>query len=202
MPLFRIPRFVRYLLPFATWDVPNSKAIYLTFDDGPSAEVTDWILAQLEQFGCKATFFCTGTNAQQFPEKILSLRDKGHAIGNHSMHHENGWRTSTALYVKSVENTIPLTSTLFRPPYGKLSLSQFLQLRKQTSIIMWSWMSYDFDHTVPLSKVMESLKKNLQPGAILVFHDNQKSFERLKKILPATLNLIREHKLTTSVLTE
>ncbi len=66
---------------------------------------------------------------------------------------------------------------------------------------MWSWMSYDFDARIPVSDIILSLKKNLCPGAILVFHDNPSSFARLKEILPATLQLIKEQGLTTAVLT-
>jgi peptidoglycan/xylan/chitin deacetylase (PgdA/CDA1 family) len=200
MPLFRIPRIVRYLLPHATWDVSSSHAIYLTFDDGPSSEGTDWILDELEKYGFKATFFCTGTHAQQFPEKMISLREKGHGIGNHSMRHENGWKTKSDVYIKSVEDTIPFTSSLFRPPYGKLTWRQYRKLRKKTRIVMWSWMAYDFDARLPVSKIILSLKKNLYPGAILVFHDNPSSFERLKEILPVALKLIKEQGLTTAVL--
>ena len=40
------------------WDVPNNeKKVYLTFDDGPTPEITDWTLLQLEKFEAKATFF-------------------------------------------------------------------------------------------------------------------------------------------------
>ena len=201
MPLFRIPRFVRYMLPFVTWDVSSPNAIYLTFDDGPSTDGTQWILEELEKHGCKATFFCTGMHAQRFPELMATLRQKGHGIGNHSMRHENGWKTKSSTYIQSVEEAMPFTSSLFRPPYGKLTWRQYRQLRKKTTIVMWSWMSYDFDARVSVSDIIVSLKENLRPGAILVFHDNPKSLERLKIILPETLKLIKDQGLITGILT-
>jgi peptidoglycan/xylan/chitin deacetylase (PgdA/CDA1 family) len=200
MPFFSIPRIVRKLFPCVMWDVSSSNNIYLTFDDGPSFEGTDWILETLEKHGCKATFFCTGLHAQQFPEKMMNLREKGHAIGNHSMLHENGWKTKSSTYIQSVEEAMPFTSSLFRPPYGKLTWRQYRQLRKKTTLVMWSWMSYDFDARVSVSDIILSLKENLRPGAILVFHDNPKSLERLKIILPETLKLIKDQGLTTGVL--
>jgi len=46
----------------------NEKIAYLTFDDGPSKVVTPKVLAILENYGVKATFFVVGNMAEKNPE--------------------------------------------------------------------------------------------------------------------------------------
>ena len=70
-------------------DEPN---IYLTFDDGPTHEVTDKVLDLLELYDAKATFFCIGKNVIANRELFNRIRSKGHQIGNHSNSHLNGWK--------------------------------------------------------------------------------------------------------------
>ena len=69
------------------YDQPNGrKVIYLTIDDGPSAN-TERVLDILDQYGCKATFFVTGQNPEYF-DWIKKAYDRGHTIGLHSMTHD------------------------------------------------------------------------------------------------------------------
>lgn len=62
---------------------PEGKVIYLTFDDGP-CYYTDQLLAVLEKYGVKATFFVVGND----PERMKKIVDGGHAIGMHTMTHD------------------------------------------------------------------------------------------------------------------
>ena len=64
--------------------MPESDRVYLTFDDGPTPGVTEWILDQLAEYDAKATFFCLGKNAEQYPHLYRMIVDAGHAIGNHT----------------------------------------------------------------------------------------------------------------------
>ena len=60
----QVPNIVRAFYPTVLWRKDkNKKVIYLTFDDGPTEELTHWILNTLDEFGIKATFFCIGNNA-------------------------------------------------------------------------------------------------------------------------------------------
>ena len=63
------PRVVRALFPNLIWDIPSieEKVIYLTFDDGPTPEITEWTLDMLEQYDAKGTFFCIGSNVEKHP---------------------------------------------------------------------------------------------------------------------------------------
>jgi peptidoglycan/xylan/chitin deacetylase (PgdA/CDA1 family) len=170
----------------------KTNKVYLTFDDGPQPEITDWVLNLLKQQQIKATFFCVGENVLKNPQLFRQIMDEGHAIGNHSMRHERGTRTSYKKYLISVDTASEIIqSKLFRPPYGRMTLRQTWSLRKKYRIVMWSWLSYDFDHAVPIKRILFNAEKGIQGGDILVFHDNVKSFERLKEILPQFLDIVK-----------
>ena len=143
------------------WEIPNSeKKIYLTFDDGPTIELTRWILDELQKEKIKASFFCVGENAKNHPELMDEIRAAGHVIGNHTMRHENGSKTSKQAYLDSIEEAEPYTSsTLFRPPYGRMQISFVRPIRKKYKIIMWSWLSYDYDHSISVDNILIEAEK-------------------------------------------
>ena len=86
------------------WDFPNiEKKIYLTFDDGPTPEITEWVLEELEKYNAKATFFCIGHNIEKHPEIFKRVIENGHSIGNHTFNHLNGWKTSISEYIENFE---------------------------------------------------------------------------------------------------
>jgi peptidoglycan/xylan/chitin deacetylase (PgdA/CDA1 family) len=182
-----------------TWRMERAEnAVYLTFDDGPIPDVTPWVLDQLKEAGVKATFFCVGDNVQKHPEIYQRLLSEGHAVGNHTMKHEKGTKVSFTRYLNSVEDTSRIMeSKLFRPPYGRMTWKQSRALRREYKIVMWSWLSYDFDPKVSVSKIIEKARNEIRSGDIVVFHDNVKSFERLKVILPEVLNDLRNKGLTS-----
>lgn len=112
MPLtpVKTPMLVKRMFPNYIWNIPtNNKAIYLTFDDGPTPEITNWTLQTLKQFNAKATFFCVGNNIEKHPNIFQNIINEGHAIGNHTHNHIKGWKTKTKDYLKDIfkaENTI------------------------------------------------------------------------------------------------
>jgi peptidoglycan/xylan/chitin deacetylase (PgdA/CDA1 family) len=167
------------------------KKIYLTFDDGPLPEVTEWVLTFLHEEKIQATFFCLGKNVKAHPTIFEHIKAQGHAIGNHTFSHEHGLKVSKDDYLTSIEKADEVIhSNLFRPPYGRMPRSYDRTLGKY-SIVMWSWLSYDFDPNVHIEKILKSAK-SIRNGDILVFHDNKKSFERLKVILPQVVQLLKD----------
>ena len=189
-----------------TWDFPNagnSNTVYLTFDDGPIPEVTEWVLDELKKHNVKATFFCIGDNIDKNPEIFKKVISEGHSIGNHTFNHLNGWKTPTETYIentKRCEETIQknsssnLKSTLFRPPYGKIKASQSKKIRELGyKIIMWDVLSADFDQTLSQEKCLENVLSNLRPGSVIVFHDSIKAFKNLAYVLPKTLAYLKEN---------
>lgn len=183
------------------WDLPNSeKKIYLTFDDGPTPEITEWTLQQLKKYNAKATFFCIGDNVRKYPEIFKNVIQEGHSIGNHTFHHLNGWKTKTNEYVENIKlcdtqirNSKLETRNLFRPPYGKIKPSQSKELRKLGyKIIMWDIISYDFDATISKEKCLENVLTNVKSGSIIVFHDSIKAFPNLEYTLPKVLEFLNK----------
>ncbi len=167
----------------------RNKTIYLSFDDGPTPEITDWILDMLDQYQAKATFFCVGENVSKYPDKFSEIKKRGHAVGNHTYNHLNGWKTNTEKYVENVivANDV-IQSRLFRPPYGRIKKVQLKLLQNLNyKIILWSVLTYDFDKNLDKNMAWNQIVRHTRTGSILVFHDHIKAFENLKKLLPKTL---------------
>lgn len=193
MTLFKTPRLLTWFYPRRTWGFSlDKKQIYLTFDDGPTSELTEWILDFLEKENIKATFFCVGANILQNPELFQKIKEQGHQVANHTMQHEKGTTTKWADYKKSVQDCGELVgNTIFRPPYGRLSAFNSARLSQKYKIIMWSWLSYDYDSSVPVSTILKSAQEDIRSGDILVLHDNQKVDVRLKEILPELVQILK-----------
>ena len=199
-------RLIKKLFPKYVWDIPNTEnKIYLTFDDGPTPEITEWVLEQLEKYDFKATFFCIGDNIKKHPEIFNRIIAKGHAIGNHTFNHLNGWKTSTEEYIENstqwsvvsgqAENNKQQTinNKLFRPPYGKIKASQTKKLLQLGyKIIMWDVLSADFDSSISKEKCLDNVIKNTKSGSIIVFHDSLKAFPNLEYTLPKALRYFKE----------
>lgn len=182
--------------PQYEWKIQTKEpVIYLTFDDGPTPEITPWVLDILKQFDAKATFFCIGQNLQLYPDITHKVLEEGHAIGNHTFRHENGWKTSTEIYVESAEQTqseigknFVSKSRMFRPPYGKIRKQQAQQLiAKGYKIVMWDILSRDYNPSVTPKTCISTVVKNASSGSIIVFHDSKKAFPVLEMALPEIL---------------
>lgn len=167
---------------------PDSKSIYLTFDDGPIPGPTDFVLEQLEKYNAKATFFCIGDNVKKNPDLFQKLIHNGHRIGNHSHNHLNGWQHNTNDYVENVRNAEEfISSDIFRPPYGRIKKQQANILIEKYRIIMWDVLSCDYDKNVSPDQCYLNVVKNIRPGSIVVFHDSLKAFKNLEYSLPKSL---------------
>ena len=196
-------RFIKKIVSNYVWDIPNADhKIYLTFDDGPIPEITEWVLQALEKYNAKATFFCIGDNIRKYPEIFEKVIAEGHSIGNHTFNHLNGWKTSCDDYLENsflfeeqaLQSKIyNQKSKIFRPPYGKIKISQAKKLRQQGyKIIMWDILSADYDCNISQEKCLENVVKNIAPGSIIVFHDSLKAFPRLKFALPKALEILNK----------
>lgn len=189
MRIFKTPALLMFLFPTIRWCFNCSeKIIYLSFDDGPVPLATPFVLAELEKYNARATFFCVGENAERYPDLLQSIIDGGHRPANHTYNHLNGWKTSATEYLANIDKCNELVaSQLFRPPYGKLKLSQFKSIRKKYKIVLWDIVSYDFDAALKPEECLSVLKKNVRNGSIVVFHDSLKSLKNLKEVLPLAL---------------
>jgi len=197
----KTPHIIKRLFPNLTWDIPTKeKVIYLTFDDGPTPEITTWVLSELKKFNAKATFFCIGKNVTAHPEIFKTILEDGNAIGNHTHNHVNGWKKTSKTYLRSIDKaqeTINFSIrsqkspiiNLFRPPYGKIKNGVAKKLlEKGYKIIMWDVLSGDFDRSITKEQCLKNVIQNTTQGSIVVFHDSVKASNKLKFVLPKALD--------------
>ena len=187
-----IPRMVTWLFPNRVWQIPTAqKEIFLSFDDGPHPRITPLVLDMLATHGAKASFFCIGDRVKRFPGIYQRIVDEGHAIGNHTFHHLNGWKTNDADYLTNItEAALCIDSRLFRPPYGRIKGSQARAIvAKGFKTIMWTVLSGDYDAKLNPAQCANRVLENIEPGFIFLFHDAEKAEKNmlfaLEKLLEA-----------------
>lgn len=184
--LVKTPGVLKRLYPRCTWNFPKlERTIYLTFDDGPHPEATPFVLDTLQRFNAKATFFCIGKNVVKYPDLYKRILSEGHAAGNHTHDHVNGWKVPDDQYMQNIRQAGKyIDSKLFRPPYGRITKFQIGLLKEHFDIIMWDVLSGDFDEELTGDKCTKNVIKNAGPGSIVVYHDSAKAFPRMQKALP------------------
>lgn len=175
----------------AIWELPDNDKVFLTFDDGPDPVITPQVLDILKKYNVKATFFCIGKNLEKFPEVYKRIIKEGHAIGNHSFDHLNGFQTRTSDYLANVEKAAELIkSDLFRPPYGRIKPRQLKLLAKSYTVFLWSVLSGDFDLNLNAEDCTNNVLTNVKPGSIIVYHDSAKAAPRMSQSLPVIIEEI------------
>ncbi|MFN8258286.1 MAG: polysaccharide deacetylase family protein [Bacteroidales bacterium] len=192
MILASVPSIVTRLFPSYIWRFNEpEKRVYLTFDDGPIPETTNWILSVLKEYGAKATFFCVGDNVRKYPYLYEDIIKNGHSVGNHTYNHLNGRKTETKEYVKNVRKAEHfIQSNLFRPPHGMIKSAQYQDLKEDYNIVMWNVLSLDYERRISPQQCLRNVTSNASPGSIIVFHDSVKSWKNLQFALPMTLEFL------------
>ena len=207
----KTPGFVKTLFPNFIWNInTTNKELYLTFDDGPTPEITDWVLQTLKSYNAKATFFCIGKNIESNLDIFQNILNDGHTVGNHTYNHLKGWKTKTKAYIGDTELTDSIIAfqvqnlktsdksdtrllKLFRPPYGKFKNKQSKKLLKLGyKIILWDVLSYDWDQSVKPETCLKNVISAAKEGSIVVFHDSIKASQNLKYTLPKILDYYSE----------
>lgn len=193
----KTPWWLKSLYPRCVWHIPVAeKILYLTFDDGPNPTATPYVLDTLKKYNAKATFFCIGKNVIGHTDIYRRILDEGHRVGNHTFNHYNGWKVSDEQYLQNILQAGKyIDSNLFRPPYGKITRFQVKLLSgiknspasSNFRIIMWDVLSGDFDTKLSSEKCSSNVIKNVRPGSVIVFHDSEKAFPRMKDALPKVL---------------
>ncbi len=202
----KTPLMVKKMLPNYIWNMSSSeKNLYLTFDDGPTPEITHWVLDTLKNFEAKATFFCIGKNIENHPDIFQNIMEQRHSIGNHTYNHVKGWRTSTKDYLANIENAQEIINSqiknrqssianLFRPPYGQIRPKQAKALSKlDYKVVMWNVLSFDWDQAISPKDCLNKVIHNSSKGSIIVFHDSVKAEKNMKYALPRVLEHFSKH---------
>ncbi len=173
------------------------KEIALTFDDGPHPEITLKVLEILKKHEVKAAFFCIGRKIEQYPEITAAAFKDGHIIGNHSYTHSplfdlflpakmTGELNKTSTIILHATGKKPL---LFRPPFG-VTNPWLKKALKKTELIPVGWSVRSLDTVKTAEKVLEKLKKEMHPGAVILLHDTH---EKIIPILDGILPWLKEN---------
>ena len=193
--MLQVPEILKSVIKNVVWRInPAKKVIYLTFDDGPNSRVTPLVLDILDRFEVKATFFCVGENVSRFPDVFDEVKRRGHTVGNHTFNHLKGFEYATDDYVRNVEKANGyIKSDLFRPPHGQIKPSQIKALKDDYLIIMWDFITYDYDKRIEPEKIIAEVKKRSRNGSIVVFHDSLKAEKNVLQVLPEALRFWKEN---------
>ena len=193
--MLQVPEILKSVIKNVVWRInPAKKVIYLTFDDGPNSRVTPLVLDILDRYEVKATFFCVGENVSRFPNVFDEVKRRGHTVGNHTFNHLKGFEYATDYYVRNVEKANGyIKSDLFRPPHGQIKPSQIKALKDDYRIIMWDFITYDYDKRIEPEKIIAEVKKRSRNGSIVVFHDSLKAEKNVLQVLPEALRFWKEN---------
>ncbi len=192
----RPPLLYRILFPEALWRIKRkkSKAVYLTFDDGPIPEVTPWVLDLLDFYNVKATFFLVGDNVKRHPELLEEIKRRGHSWGNHTMNHLQGFKVTSRRYLRNIMEADELIdSTLYRPPHGIMRWGQARVIKEHMNIVMYDLVTRDYSKKLSPEKVLHNVKRYARNGSIIVFHDSLKAERNLRYALPRAIEWLKEH---------
>jgi peptidoglycan-N-acetylglucosamine deacetylase len=196
--LVKTPRILKTIYSSCIWHFPNKKKeVYLSFDDGPHPIVTPFVLDELKKYDAKATFFCLGKNVLAYPKIYQRILDEGHTVGNHTFDHLNGWKVSNNDYIDNINEAAKyIKSNLFRPPYGRITPTQIKLIKEkfpETKIIMWDVLSGDFDTKLSPKVCLRYCIEDTVTGSIIVMHDSEKAFDRVKYVLPRLLRFANKN---------
>jgi peptidoglycan-N-acetylglucosamine deacetylase len=192
MLIVRPPEIITRMMPRVTWGFYGEiRKVFLSFDDGPTPDVTQWVLERLKEYNAKATFFCLGRNVDHNPGIFKQILSEGHSVGNHTYSHLKGYGTRNQQYFDDIELARNLiNSDLFRPPYGRILSSQITEVLKNYRIIMWDVLTYDYNRRVSGDVIVRNVTANVRSGSIIVFHDSAKARKNLYYALPKVLEFL------------
>jgi len=201
--LFKLPNVVKSVYGKRIWQSKNNKAVYCTFDDGPHKEITPWLLQLAKEENIKLNFFWLGRNLNQVANAIESAKKEGHFVGNHGFDHLKYTKVSKHEYLDNFFKGKDLfPDNAFRPPYGRVSPSLAKEIQVHSPIIMWTWLSYDWERSVSNETILQKLKEDVHGGEILVFHESEKTKNRIFELVPKVISILKKKGLTLHTLDE
>lgn len=168
---------------------PRSKAVALTFDDGPSTANTPKVLETLKKYNAHATFFVVGNRVAAGADVLKQTVAQGNEIGNHSWDHSNLSLKNMKFVNSQYDRTAKLVQklsgfkiTFMRPPYG--AISDRMRKKLKHPMILWNEDTLDWK-TRNAKSVFKYIKKNVSDGDIILMHDiHPSTAEALKKVVP------------------
>ncbi len=210
--LNKIKFFIRNTLLPDHWFLmskPNKeKLLYLTFDDGPVPGVIEPLLALLDKYQAKATFFIIGSRGKRNSDLLKVIHQKQHTLANHSYSHPSFHKITHHEKCQEISDTNQLLQnitgqpcSLFRAPQGRWDFKLLCHLLKEKIIpTHWNRDSMDFTKK-PVQEIINNfIKHPVKSGDIILFHDDAKlCIEALTVLIPQwqsqgfTLSALREN---------
>ena len=185
---------VQWLGPVVTHFETNTNEVWLTIDDGPTAD-TRAVLDLFDAHAVKATFFVKGTLAEQFPEMVREIVSRGHSVANHSHTHPSGtfWCALPGRVAAEIDgcnralrSSTGSASRWFRAPVGMKNPAVHPALsRREMRLIGWTARGFDAVVADP-EQVLARVLPALRPGAIIVLHQGRAhSLRVLERVVTA-----------------
>ncbi len=177
------PVLTKYLTP--------ARTAWLTIDDGPDPETTPQVLALLEKFDARATFFLIGVKVAQYPALAWMIVNAGHTIGNHTQTHPrySFWRFSPRALAREIDDFEATISSIglaapiwFRPPAGfKNPFLHPILAARGLELVGWSARAFD-TQTDDSGRIVDRIKRSIVSGAIILFHESHRPTVCLKAL--------------------
>ena len=185
----------------------EGKRVFLTFDDGPTQEVTPHILDILDKYNIKATFFVLGNRVEMNPNLLKREYESGHYIANHGYSHKYSKIYKSAASVLSEYNKTEkviqealgnpnYSSNLFRfpggshgGPYEKIKKKARAKLSENgIAYLDWSALTYDAEGADTKKEILANLKKTINgwDNVVILMHDaadKQITYETLEDVI-------------------
>lgn len=169
-------------------DSKPKKEVFLTFDDGPTSNITPEILRILDEYGVKATFFVIGQNADKYPELIKEEKLKGHFIANHTYSHDYNYiYANPANFLKDLEKASDAlvsilgeyNSKIIRFPGGSFGAKRApyrdAAVKAGYTYVDWNALNGDAEAlNVPVDKLIENIKTTTanKNRVVVLMHDS------------------------------
>ncbi|NGP77366.1 polysaccharide deacetylase family protein [Balneolaceae bacterium YR4-1] len=175
--------------------------IALTFDDGPTPQYTDAVLAILEKYDVPATFFVTGKETENNIQEAQKIVRAGHQLGNHSYSHQQMVLKSYHFHENEIERTDQSIRNAgyqgeiyFRPPYcKKLFLLPWILSQKNKVSVTWNIEPESFaDVRDNAQKIATHVEQKVKPGSIILLHVMYESREESRKSLPIIIENLKQ----------
>ncbi len=178
----------------------RTRSLVLTYDDGPSRQLTPRLLSLLARHNAMATFFPLGRRVMEMPDLVEQVARAGHELGCHTFAHTHAWKTCPCRAIEDIAEGYRALSrwidhrALFRPPHGKMTLATWLALRRRgASLAWWTVNSGDTRALLPdPAAVVRAIHR--RNGGVILMHDfvpdNNHGIERSEFVLQVTERLL------------
>lgn len=187
----------------------TSAAVALTFDDGPQPVFTPQVLDVLQRYDVPATFFCIGSQVQEYPEIVRQTFEEGNVVGNHTWSHPDlttlspdviRWQLSSTSAI--IQQTTGVVPTFFRPPYGATN-TMVRSIAAQLGLVQTGWTIDTDDWQRPgVPIIVSTVLSEVRPGSIILMHDGGGDRSQTVQALPQIIQGLQQRGFTFTTLSE